>query len=98
MTAKELCDICNEDKANISRAVKYLEENGFLECKSKTQKKYQAPICLTEKGREVAGRLVNKIDSVLVAASSGVSEENRKIMYQSLSVIAKNLEELCAKN
>ncbi|MBR6651121.1 MAG: MarR family transcriptional regulator, partial [Clostridia bacterium] len=40
MTAKDLCDICNEDKANISRAVKYLEENGFLESKAKTQTKY----------------------------------------------------------
>lgn len=98
MTAKELCDLCNEDKANISRAVKYLEENGYLECRSKTQKKYQAPICLTEKGREVASRLVEKIDSVLLAASSGVSEEDRKIMYRSLFIIAKNLERLCEKN
>ena len=98
MTAKELCDICDEDKANISRAVKYLEGNGFLECKSKAQKKYQTPICLTEKGRDVAGRLVAKIDSVLSAAGNGVSEENRIIMYQSLAVIAKNLEELCEKN
>ena len=98
MTAKELCDLCNEDKANISRAVKYLEENEYLECRSKTQKKYQAPISLTEKGREVASKLVERIDNVLLAASSGVSEEDRKIMYRSLSVIAKNLEKLCEKN
>ena len=98
MTAKELCDACNEDKANISRAIKYLEENGFLECKSKAQKRYQTPIFLTEKGEEVASRLVEKIDSVLGAAGNGVSDENRIIMYQSLATIAKNLEELCGKN
>lgn len=98
MTAKELCDICNEDKANISRAIKYLEENGFLESKSKTQKKYLTPISLTEKGRVVANRLATKIDSVLSAAGNGVSEEHRKIMYESLSMIAKNLKELCEKN
>lgn len=98
MTAKDLCDICNEDKANISRAVKYLEENGFLECKSKTQKKYLTPIGLTDKGMDVASRLVTKIDSVLCAAGSGVSEEHRKIMYDSLATIAKNLQELCEKN
>lgn len=98
MTAKELCDACDEDKANISRAVKYLEENGFLECKSKAQKRYQTPICLTEKGKDVASHIVEKIDSVLSAAGNGVSDENRKIMYQSLATIAKNLEELCEKN
>ncbi len=98
MTAKELCDICDEDKANISRAVKYLEENGFLECKSKTQKKYLTPICLTEKGRDVARSLVEKIDNVLSAAGNGVCEEHRKIMYDSLAKIAKNLQELCDKN
>ncbi|MBR4072060.1 MAG: winged helix DNA-binding protein [Clostridia bacterium] len=98
MTAKDLCDICNEDKANISRAVKYLEENGFLESKAKTQKKYLTPIRLTEKGKEVASRLVTKIDNILDAAGNGVSDENRRIMYESLATIAKNLNELCEKN
>ena len=30
LTAKELCDICEEDKANISRSMEYLEKNGYL--------------------------------------------------------------------
>ena len=30
LTAKELCDICEEDKANISRTIDYLETNGYL--------------------------------------------------------------------
>lgn len=95
LTAKELCDICEEDKANISRSIKYLEENGFISCDSKTQKRYQAPLELTEKGRAVAKRLQIKIDGILMAASEGVSEEHRAIMYRSLSQINENLSRIC---
>lgn len=95
LTAKQLCDICEEDKANVSRSIKYLEENGFISCASKTQKRYLAPLALTEKGREVAERLTAKIDGILMAASVGVSEEDRYIMYKSLSLINDNLTRIC---
>lgn len=97
MTATELSEICDEDKANISRAVKYLEENGYLECRSKARKRYQSPICLTEKGREVAGGIVEKIDTILEEVSCDLSEEDRTIMYRSLSRIAENLQRICVK-
>ena len=44
LTAKELCDICAEDKAHISRAGKYLEENGYLRCESTRVKRYQSEL------------------------------------------------------
>ena len=33
LTATELCERCEEDKATISRAIDYLEENGFCFCR-----------------------------------------------------------------
>ena len=30
MTAAELCEVCDEDKAAVSRSILYLEQNGFL--------------------------------------------------------------------
>ncbi len=95
LTAKELCDYCDEDKANISRSVKYLEENGYLSCYSKTQKRYQCPLRLTERGIEVGKRITERINSVMEAASFGLSEEERMAMYHSLSVIFENLQKLC---
>ena len=95
LTAKELCDICAEDKANISRAVKYLEENGYLRCESKRVKRYQSPLILTEKGEEIGERIAFKIDRILSRAGDGVSEEDRRIMYRSLAVIRENLSKLC---
>ena len=95
LTAKALCDICAEDKANISRAVKYLEEGGYLICHSKTAKRYQSPLELTEKGREVGAYIAEKIDSILARVSEGISEEHRRIMYESLARIHENLKTIC---
>ena len=95
LTAKELCDICAEDKANISRSVKHLEEKGYLVCHSKTVKRYQSPLTLTDKGREVGAYIAEKIDSILAYVSEGINEEHRRIMYESLAKISENLRKIC---
>ena len=95
LTSKELCDICEEDKANISRSIVYLEKNGYLVCKSKTEKRYKSPLVLTEKGRETGAYIVRKIDAILDSVSEGIPEEHRVIMYRSLSVICDNLQKIC---
>lgn len=97
LTAKELCDICDEDKAAISRSIDYLENNGYLVCESKTAKRYKSPIELTEKGKVVAQKVSDKINCILDEASKGLSEENRIIFYQSLGLISENLEKICDK-
>ena len=97
LTAKELCDICDEDKAAISRSLEYLENNGYLKCESKTVKRYKSPIELTEKGKIIAYKISEKIELILEEASIGLSEENRVIFYKSLSLISENLEKLCEK-
>ena len=95
LTAKELCDLCGEDKANLSRAIKYLESNGYLICNSKMQKRYQSPLELTQKGKEVGKQIVEKIDRVLSVASQGLEEQERIIMYKSLNRIKDNLDKFC---
>lgn len=97
LTAKELCDISKEDKASVSRSIEYLETNGFISCNSTTKKRYKAILTLTEKGREIAAALAKKIDAILEQASVGLSEENRAVMYETLSLIHDNLENICNK-
>ena len=95
MTAKELCEICGEDKANISRSLEYLEENGYL-CPDPEEKgRYKRPYVLTEKGTEAAGLLDEKIERVLSLAGQGISDEERAIMYASLAKISANLQKIC---
>lgn len=96
LTAKELCEICREDKANVSRSIKYLEANGYLVCNSRTPKRYQSPIELTELGRSVGARITEKIDHILNHSSEGLNEEQRAVMYTALAAVRENLEKLCA--
>lgn len=96
LTAKEICDMCGEDKANISRAIKFLEGEGYVCCSSTAQKRYQSDFYLTEKGEKVGQIIAKKIDRILLKASKGLSAENRMIFYQSLSLICQNLEEICS--
>ena len=94
LTAKNLCDICDEDKASISRSIDFLEKNGLLSYEQQEEKKYKSYLYLTEKGKDVAKDLVEKIDSILMVSSNGVDENEREVFYRSLVKICKNLEKL----
>lgn len=91
VTATELCERCEEDKATISRALDYLETNGYLHCESKSTKRYKTPIILTEKGVEAGKRISEKIDYVLDVISDCLTEEERVAFYRSLTLISDSL-------
>ena len=91
-TATDLCEHCEEDKATISRALDYLETNGFISREGESAKRYKSPLLLTNIGYEVATKIANKIKGVLDAISGGLSEEERIEFYRSLSIISESLE------
>ena len=96
LTAKRLCDLCGEDKANISRSIKDLERAGYIYYQSMEQKRSQN-LLLTEKGKAVGKDIAEKIDRILVEASKGLTKGNRDILYESLSIVSENLERICLK-
>lgn len=91
LTATELCERCEEDKATISRALDYLETNGYLTCRSNSAKRYKSPLVLTDKGAEVGKKIADKIAGVLEEISDGLSEEERVAFYRSLAIISDSL-------
>ncbi len=95
LTAKELCDICDEDKAAVSRAIEFLEREGYTSCFSKSEKRYRSPIVLTEKGEKLGRFISDKVDELLELSSAGLSEVNRKVFYESLDLISDNLQKIC---
>lgn len=95
LTATDLCERCEEDKATISRALDYLESNGYISCESKSAKRYKSPLLLTEKGKEVSRQIAEKINRVLDEVSAGLSEAERVSFYRSLSFISNHLEQVC---
>ncbi len=92
LTATELCERCEEDKATISRSLDYLEKNGFITCESKTAKRYKSPLILTEKGRNSGKIIAEKINSVLDEISTGLTEDERINFYKYLTVISDGLD------
>lgn len=97
LTATELCERCEEDKATISRALDYLETNGYLICETQSAKRYKSPLVLTDKGVAVGEKIAEKIDLVLDEISGGLTEEQRLEFYRCLTVISDSLEAV-AKN
>lgn len=97
LTATELCERCEEDKATISRALEYLETNGYLTCESQTAKRYRSPLLLTEKGAEMGRIIADKIGAVLEGIGSELSDEERRAFYHSLSVISESLERVAQR-
>lgn len=95
LTATELCECCNEDKASISRSILFLVENGFIASDDNGHKKYKTLLSLTEKGKVVGDKIGDKIDAILQKSSSGLSDRERLICYHGLEVISKNLHDIC---
>ena len=92
LTAAELCDRCEEDKAAVSRSLEYLEQNGYLQVPE--GKRYRRPLMLTQKGAAAGAEVSRRIDSIVALASCDVLEEDRLAMYRALSIISKNLEKI----
>lgn len=91
-TATELCERCEEDKATISRALDYLETNGYIGCQAGNAKRYRSPLYLTDKGRTVGKKIADKIQGVLDTISGGLTDDERAAFYRSLSIISESLE------
>lgn len=92
LTAAQLQKLCQEDKAAISRSLATLKEKNLIaESQADGQKKYRSIITLTKEGKETALREGQMIEQALNAGGQGLSEEERKNFYSSLSLISENL-------
>ena len=96
LTATELCSLCREDKAGISRILADLERHHFIEYdQSGTGKKYRTKAVLTEEGNEYASKVTDLILHATLMGGKGLSDEDREVFYRVLFQIANNLDKLC---
>ena len=94
MLPGELSVFSGEDKANLSRALRQLEEGGYLT--KAVRGRRRSELCLTELGHSVAAEIASRVDVVLSEASSGVSAAERDNLYRTLSEIDANLRRITA--
>ena len=96
LTATDLCERCDEDKATISRALEYLEANGYLE--PEAERRYRSPLVLTQKGEETGRIIADKINGILEQISGGLTEAERLDFYRSLAIISDSLDAIVNKD
>ena len=96
LTATDLCERCDEDKATISRALEYLEANGYLE--PEAERRYRSPLVLTEMGEETGRIIAEKINGILEQISGGLTEAERLAFYRSLAIISDSLDAMINKD
>lgn len=89
LTASQLCGLCAEDKAAISRTVSELRSRGYITTLS--EKAYRAMLTLTAAGQEVARKFDRLIEGWVTAGGDGLTDEERSDFYKSLATIAENL-------
>lgn len=89
LTSAQLCALCAEDKASISRTVAFLRQKGFIE--SNNSKNYRTPLRLTDAGRKVALQMDPVIEEWVGIGGIGLTDEQRASFYDTLALIADNL-------
>lgn len=90
LTAAQLCQLCAEDKAAISRTIAILQEQGYIES---GDKKYRAPLTLTPAGKTLAGKMDTLIGQWVSLGGDGLTDDERATFYNTLERIAANLRE-----
>ncbi len=88
LTAAQLCRLCAEDKAAISRTLATLQERGYIVAGGK---KYRAAITLTADGICVAEQLDGLIRRWVGIGGDGLADEERAAFYHVLELITANL-------
>ena len=92
LTSSDLVKLCQEDKAQVSRALQELEEKELLTYQyDNTKKKYNAFIILTSKGKEIGKAIERKANHVFEVCGSVLTKEERANFYDSLEKITSVL-------
>ena len=94
ITAARLCEICDRDKAAVSRIVAEMEECGLICRMGAKENRYRARLCLTEKGREVAAFVFKRAQAAVEAVGKEMTDQERVILYSTLDRISSNLQTL----
>ncbi len=91
VTAARLGELCDKDKAAISRVVAEMEQKGLLRRQNHGDSGYRALLLLTEEGRAAADYVARRAGLAVEAAGGALTEEERRVLYGALGQIADKL-------
>ena len=91
MTAAKLCEICDKNKAAVSRILSEMESIGLIH---RSANPYKSLLTLTAQGRQAVEYVKERCCALTALAGEGLSEEDRSIFYATLNRITSNLHKL----
>ena len=94
LTATELCSLCMEDKAGVSKSLALLREKEYV-MQEDDGKKYKLKYFITESGKKVYDEISVVIGRVVERVGTGLSDEERNVFYKALGTIVNNLNLIC---
>ena len=95
VTATQLCEICEKDKAAISRTLAELQQGGLVLRTERNGTRYRALLVLTSQGRRAALDVSQRAQLAVEQAGAGLDDAQRQVFYQVLAMIAGNLHAIC---
>ncbi len=94
ITAAQLSELCEKDKAAVSRAVADMETQGLVSRSTTNERAYRARLCLTEEGKRAAEFVRKRSQIAVDLAGNGLSDADRAVLYAALELIAGNLQRI----
>ena len=91
LTAPTLAELCDRDKADVSRMLSILEDKGLVTKDGIGSNRYRGFLRLTPEGQTVAEELSRRAELAVEQAGEGLTERERIIFYSALDTITKNL-------
>ena len=92
LTAAQLCEICEKDKAAISRVAAEMEEKGLIRRVGTSA--YRAKLVLTDEGQRLAHVVSERARVAVDLVGEGLSDSDRSIFYSVLEGIAQRLQQV----
>ena len=94
LTSSQICEACDKDKAAVSRVIAEMEQKGLVTRGAAEDSAYRARIRLTDEGLRAARFVDERARAAVLAAGKGLTDENRRVFYETLNLIAGNLQNL----
>lgn len=95
LTPSQLCTLCGEDKAGVSKSLSALKKSGYVSTEG-MGRKYRMLYKITEEGQGIYKNLLDFIDGVVEKVGDGLSDEERTTFYAALDTIVSNLQAYAA--
>lgn len=93
LTPSELSQLCDRDKAAVSRCAARMQEQGLLR-KAENDRVYKARLMLTEEGRRAADYVNRRAQTAVETVGGQLTDGQRSALYATLEFIAAGLEKL----